>query len=107
MKGYTKLIDDRYVVRGKQPDSSWLPIERDSEGLITSPLGLKEQEYVTDVQDKFRQDRDALLKEVDGYQLVLRYESLTVEQKAELATYRQALLDSTTDWVMPDKPTWM
>ena len=64
--------------------------------------------------DRLREDRNALLRRVDKYQGVLIYNSLTDSQKAELATYRQALLDLPTQETptlaynnIPTRPSWM
>lgn len=54
------------------------------------------------VQNKFRQNRDSLLSTVvDHYQKPLVWEGLTTEQQDKVRVYRQALLDSTTNWVLP------
>lgn len=60
-----------------------------------------------DEQKTFRLKRDEALMELDVYQGVLRYNSLTPEHQLELALYRQALLDSTTTWEVPAKPEWV
>jgi len=65
--------------------------------------------------DILREDRNALLRGIDKYQGVLFYESLSDNQKQELITYRQALLDlpightSAEDAriAIPQKPSWM
>lgn len=63
--------------------------------------------WVTDetlVQNAFRQDRDSLLSTVvDHYQKPLVWETLTTEQQDKVRVYRQALLDSTTNWVLPEE----
>lgn len=43
MNGYTKEVDGKWATRTKQPDDSWLPIEKDAEGVIIAPQGLVEQ----------------------------------------------------------------
>ncbi len=43
MSGYTKQIEDRWVVGSKKHDDSYLLIERDSEGVIVAPDGLVAQ----------------------------------------------------------------
>ena len=64
--------------------------------------------------DEVRAIRDTYLKRVDIHQGVLRYNTLTETQQAELATYRQALLDITDEDTpddaianMPVKPEWV
>ena len=64
--------------------------------------------------DEVRAIRDTYLKRVDIHQGVLRYETLTATQQAELAVYRQALLDITEEGSpeeaisnMPVKPEWV
>ena len=47
---------------------------------------------------ELRQRRDMALKQLDVYQGVLLYNSLTEEQQEELATYRQTLLDLPSDY---------
>ena len=55
------------------------------------------------IQNKFRQDRDSLLSTVvDHYQKPLVRETLTTEQQDKVRVYRQALLDSTNDWILPE-----
>ena len=64
--------------------------------------------------DELRGIRQGLLKEMDIYQLSIPYDSLTVEQKTELAQYRTDLLDlpqnhSTPEEAhsnIPSAPTW-
>ena len=56
------------------------------------------------VQNKFRTQRDILLSTVvDHYQKPLVWETLTVEQQDKVRTYRQSLLDSTNNWVLPEE----
>ncbi len=65
--------------------------------------------------DYLREDRNSALRLVDKYQLTLIYAGLTDSQKAELATYRTALLDlpaaydNPTDCYsnFPTKPSWL
>ena len=65
--------------------------------------------------DYLRQDRNSALRVIDKYQLTLVYAGLTDTQKAELATYRTALLDlpsaydNPTDCYtnFPTKPSWL
>lgn len=100
--------------------------EVDEEGNITwvnppSVSGPFYDESITD-EDRlgqawsdFRLERDYLLSQMDVYQGVLIYNTLTEAQQAELATYRQALLDLPNDYDtpeeamanIPEKPDWM
>ena len=65
--------------------------------------------------DYLRDDRNSALKLVDKYQLTLVYAGLTDSQKAELATYRTALLDLPSTYNnptdcntnFPTKPSWL
>ena len=73
-----------------------------------------EDELLADAWDEIRAMRDTYLKRVDIHQGVLRYNTLTETQQAELATYRQALLDITDEDTpddaianMPVKPEWV
>ena len=47
---------------------------------------------------ELRERRDMALRQLDVYQGVLLYNSLTEEQQEELATYRQTLLDLPSDY---------
>lgn len=61
-----------------------------------------QEELKTKFENEFRQNRDNLLSTVvDHYQKPLVWESLTTEQQDKVRTYRQALLDSTNDWILP------
>lgn len=56
------------------------------------------------IQNKFRTQRDTLLiTVVDHYQKTLVWESLTTEQQDKVRAYRQALLDSTNTWILPEE----
>ena len=56
------------------------------------------------IESEFRQTRDSLLNTVvDHYQKLLVWETLTVEQQDKVRIYRQALLDSTTNWILPEE----
>lgn len=65
--------------------------------------------------EELRGKRNYMLKQLDKYQGVLLYNSLTEEQQQELTTYRTALLnlpaayDNPTDCYsnFPTKPSWM
>ena len=100
--------------------------EVDEEGNITwvnppSVSGPFYDETITD-EDRleqawydFRLERDYLLSQMDVYQGVLLYNSLSATQQTELAEYRQALLNLPNDYDTPEearanipaKPSWM
>ena len=62
------------------------------------------EELRTLVHNEFRQNRDDLLSTVvDHCQKPLVWESLTTEQQNKVRVYRQALLDSTTNWILPEE----
>lgn len=72
-----------------------------AEGNIPEPE-FTEEELRTLIQNEFRQNRDSLLSTiVDHYQKPLVWETLTTEQQDKVRAYRQALLDSTINWVLP------
>ena len=74
-----------------------------SEGNIPEPE-FTEEELRTKFENEFRQNRDSLLSTVvDYYQKPLVWEGLTTEQQDKVRVYRQALLDSTTNWVLPEE----
>lgn len=61
-----------------------------------------EEELRTKFENAFRANRDSLLFTViDHYQKPLVWEGLTTEQQDKVRVYRQALLDSTTNWILP------
>ena len=61
-----------------------------------------EEELRTKFENEFRLTRDNLLSTVvDHYQKPLVWETLTLEQQDRVRIYRQALLDSTTNWILP------
>jgi len=65
------------------------------------------------LEDGARNARDQLLRDNVDTMNPIRYTSLTADQQAEIATYRQALLDvpqqsgwpTAIEW--PTKPTWL
>ena len=58
-----------------------------------------EEELINQNQDKFRFERDALLKKVD----IAIYKSEDLGQDTQLLrAYRQALRDATIDWILPE-----
>ena len=74
-----------------------------SEGNTPEPE-FTDEELRTKFENEFRQNRDSLLLTVvDHYQKPLVWEGLTTEQQDKVRIYRQALLDSTTNWILPDK----
>lgn len=63
-----------------------------------------EEELKTKFENEFRQTRDNLLLTIiDHYQKPLVWETLTIEQQDKVRVYRQALLDSTNNWLLPEK----
>lgn len=55
-------------------------------------------------QNEFKKKRNILLfTVVDHYQKPLVWEGLTIEQQDKVREYRQALLDSTNTWVLPEE----
>ena len=63
-----------------------------------------EEELNTKFENEFRQNRDNLLSTVvDHYQKPLVWETLTDEQQDKVRVYRQALLDSTNNWTLPEE----
>lgn len=59
------------------------------------------------LQIDIRIRRNILLEQVDKYQKILVYSSLTEAQKEELKKYRQELLDSPQTLQLPKMPDWM
>lgn len=60
---------------------------------------LTEKELINQNQDKFRFERDSLLKKVD----IAIYKAEDLGQDTQLLrTYRQALRDATIDWILPE-----
>lgn len=58
-------------------------------------------------EDRIRDEREHAFQLIDKYQLVLLYNSLTEEQKEELAAYRQGWLDAPETRTSPTAPLWM
>ena len=57
------------------------------------------KELINQNQDKFRFERDSLLKKVD----IAIYKAEDLGQDTQLLrTYRQALRDATIDWILPE-----
>ena len=63
-----------------------------------------DEELRTNFENEFRQTRNNLVSTVvDHYQKPLVWESLTTEQQDKVRVYRQALLDSTINWILPEE----
>jgi len=62
---------------------------------------------IEQIEEEFRDERDRLLAGTDFMMTIDYYGSLTTAQQEEVTTYRQALRDSTNDFVMPVKPEWI
>lgn len=74
-----------------------------SEGSTPEPE-FTEEELKIKFENEFRQNRDKLLSTVvDHYQKPLVWESLTTEQQDKVRVYRQELLDSTNNWILPEE----
>ena len=74
-----------------------------SEGNVPEPE-FTDEELRTKFENEFRQNRDNLLYTVvDHYQKPLVWESLATEQQDKIRAYRQALLDSTITWELPEE----
>ena len=79
-------------------------LEKVSQDKIEEAVVLKEQKEIELIQNEFRQNRNSLLSTVvDHYQKPLVWESLTTEQQDKVRVYRQALLDSTNTWILPEE----
>lgn len=100
-KSYIKFIDLNQVSSGlveNEEYKQWL-----SEGNTPEPE-FTEEELRTNFENEFRQNRDSLLSTVvDHYQKSLVWETLTIEQQDKVRVYRQSLLDSTTNWILPEE----
>lgn len=77
----------------------------DGDNISFDKVDWRTQEEIDEqIQNEFRLKRDNLLNTVaDHYQKPLVWETLTVEQQDKVRTYRQALLDSTTNWILPEE----
>lgn len=74
-----------------------------SEGNTPEPE-FTQEEVRTKFENEFRQTRNNLVSTVvDHYQKPLVWESLTTEQQDKVRVYRQALLDSTVNWILPEE----
>lgn len=79
-------------------------LEKVSQDKIDEAMILKEQKEIEIKHNIFRKERDGLLSTiVDHYQKPLLWETLTTEQQDKVRVYRQALLDSTVNWVLPEE----
>lgn len=105
IQGQGYLLNGTMSVPGNAPGNrdyelikQWL-----AEGNIPEPE-FTEEELRTKFENEFRKNRDSLLSTVaDHYQKPLVWESLTTEQQDKVRVYRQALLDSTTNWILPEE----
>ena len=60
--------------------------------------GYEPQQPVEEKQEQVREVRNSyLIQYVDSYQLILRWESLSEDQKIDIINYRQYLLDYTKE----------
>ena len=74
-----------------------------AEGSVPEPE-FTEEGLRTKFEGEFRRNRDNLLNiVVDHYQKPLVWETLTIEQQDKVRVYRQALLDSTNNWILPEE----
>lgn len=99
----SKMLEKRVVMSGD--DYVFFEnLEKVSQDKIDEAMILKEQKEIELIQNEFRQNRNSLLSTaVDHYQKPLVWETLTVEQQDKVRSYRQALLDSTTNWILPEE----
>lgn len=96
--GYIDINSENWMHSENSEVIQWL-----SEGNTPEPE-FTEEELRTKFENEFRQNRDSLLSTVvDLYQKPLFWESLTVEQQDKVRVYRQALLDSTNTWILPEE----
>ena len=60
--GFTKLIDGYWATSQVELDNTWLPIEKNEEGVITAPIGLVEQ-LANEVTEQAKQEAEAIKDE--------------------------------------------
>ena len=100
-KSVIKFIDGEQVASMLLNDKEyqeWL-----KEGNTTEPEFTNE-ELLEKEQLEFRNIRNELLSNVvDHYQKPLVWETLSIEQQDKVRVYRQALLDSTANWILPEE----
>jgi hypothetical protein len=99
----SELLGKRIVMSGEDY-VFFESLEKVSQDKIDEAVVLKEQKEIELIHNKFRKERDDLLSTVvDHYQKPLVWETLTTEQQDKVRVYRQALLDSTTNWILPEE----
>lgn len=99
----SELLGKRIVMSGENY-VFFENLEKVSQDKINEAVVLKEQKEIELIHKKFRKERDDLLSTVvDHYQKPLVWETLTAEQQDKVRVYRQALLDSTINWVLPEE----
>ena len=88
------IVSGRRIIDDEGNETWELP-----EGVIGSRIiEYTEEQLQEEAWYKLRERRDIALKQLDVYQGVLLYNSLTEEQQEELAIYRQTLLDLPSDY---------
>lgn len=88
------IVSGRRIIDDEGNETWELP-----EGVIGSRIiEYTEEQLQAEAWIELRERRDMALKQLDVYQGVLLYNSLTEEQQEELATYRQTLLDLPSDY---------
>lgn len=104
-----KIEQNRYLVNGNifvPKDEQNMDYRLVKEWLVNNipEPEFTEEELKTKFENEFRQTRDNLLLTIiDHYQKPLVWETLTIEQQDKVRVYRQALLDSTNNWLLPEK----
>tara|TARA_S200002703_G_C3678608_1_gene208428 strand:+ start:186 stop:512 length:327 start_codon:yes stop_codon:yes gene_type:complete len=105
------IVSGRRIIDDEGNETWELP-----EGVIGSRIiEYTEEQLQAEAWIELREERNMVLKQLDKYQGVLLYNSLTEEQQQELATYRTALLDLPAAYDNPEdcytnfptKPSWM
>jgi len=88
------IVSGRRIIDDEGNETWELP-----EGVIGSRIiEYTEEQLQAEAWIELRERRDMALKQLDVYQGVLLYNSLTEEQQEELTTYRQTLLDLPSDY---------
>lgn len=99
----SELLGKRVVMSGEDY-VEFETLKKVSQDKIDEAMILKEQKELEIIRTGFRVNRDKLLLTVvDYYQKPLVWETLPVEQQDKVRVYRQALLDSTNTWVLPEE----
>lgn len=97
------LLEDGSEITIPEGYSGWLTDHINNFSGIVEPE-FTDVELKTKFENEFRQNRDKLLLTVvDHYQKPLIWETLTVGQQDKVRAYRQALLDSTVNWILPEE----